>query len=1030
MTMRRWGFAAAALLAALPVSAAKVDSAALSGFRARSIGPAAFGGRIEAIDASAKNPKVIWIGAAGGGVWKSIDGGVSYKPVFDKYSQSIGALAVDQAHPDTVWVGTGEGDTRNSVSVGSGIYRTDDGGDDWKLMGLGDSERIARIAIDPADSNVVFAAVLGRLWSDSAERGVYRTADGGKTWQKLLFVNASTGCSDIAIDPKNPKRIYAAMWDFRRSPDFFRSGGPGSGLWRSLDGGAHWTRLTAGLPSGDLGRIAIGVAPSRPETVYATVESAHTALYRSDDAGDSWKRVNTSFNVGVRPFYFSHLSVDPRNPDRVYKPGFVLTVSEDGGKTFSGGAGFDFGSYHSDTHALWIDPANSDHLMLGTDGGVYVSWDRGGRWLFQRTLPVSQPYRVALDDARPFRVYGGFQDNGCWYGPSGGAGGIGNDAWKNYGFGDGMYTFPDPADPDVLYWEYQGGEIYKYFQRTRETKQIRPYPAPGEATLRFNWESPLVVSPADPHLLLAGAQYLFASTDQGESWKRISGDLTTNDPKLQRQVESGGITPDDSSAENHCTIYAIGASPLDRNLIWAGTDDGNLQVTRDGGGHWQNVVGNVPGLPKGTWVSGIEPSRFDKATVYATFDGHARGDFKTYAYRSRDFGATWEPLATADVAGYAHVLREDPKSASLLYLGTEQGLFLSIDGGREWAEFTGGLPRVPVRDIAIHPRDSDLVLATHGRGFWIVDDVSPLRQLTPEVLAADVAVLEARPTWLRIPEQEQSFKGDGDYVGENPPDAAAIYFWRGKRRLMGDSRIEIADASGKTIATLPGSNRKGINRVMWNPRLKPPKTASGTGLAVGALFGPTAPVGTYTVKVIDGDKTYSGKLVLAADPLLPHTAGDIAARQDALMRLYAMQEDLAFLADSVAAVRDQASERAGKLGRTALGRRAEDLSRRLDALSKTLATSHPPLEGMPADADRQLREWITDLFGAINGFGGKPSAGQLAQIPVLGGRLDAARRDYEKLTGTLPELNRDLAKKSLPPIDAPSRERWEKQQKS
>ncbi|HET7452089.1 MAG TPA: glycosyl hydrolase, partial [Thermoanaerobaculia bacterium] len=596
--------------------------------------------------------------------------------------------------------------------------------------------------------------------------------------------------------------------------------------------------------------------------------------------------------------------------------------------------------------------------------------------------------------------------------------------------GDGMYTFPDPTDPNVLFWEYQGGEIYKYFQKTRETKQIRPYADPGGASLRFNWESPLVVSPADPHLLLAGAQFLFASTDQGESWKRISGDLSTNDPQLQRQVESGGLTPDDSSAENHCSIYTIGPSSLDRGIIWVGTDDGNLQVTRDGGAHWENVVGNVPGLPRGTWVSGVEPSRFDKATVYATFDGHARGDFATYVYRSRDFGRTWTALATPDVSGYAHVVREDPKSASILYLGTEQGLYVSIDGGSAWAEFTGGLPRVPVRDIAIHPRDSDLVLATHGRGFYVIDDISPLRQLTPEVLAADVAVLDARPTWLRIPDQEQSWNGDGDYVGENPPDAAAICFWRGKRRLMGDSRIEIADASGKTIATLPGSNRKGINRVMWNPRLKPPKTASGTGLAVASLFGPTAPVGTYTVRVIDGDKTYTGRLVLAPDPLLPHSRDDIDARQDALMRLFRMQEDLAFLADSVSAVRDQARDRAGKLGKSSLGRKVDDLSHRLDELSKTLATSHPPLEGMPADADRQLREWIDDLFGAINGFGGKPSAGQLAQIPVLDGRLASARRSYETLVAPLPGINRELGGKSLAPIEAPAREQWEKQQKS
>ena len=1026
----RSAFLLLAAAAAAPAAAAKLDSAALSGFRARAIGPAVFGGRIEAIDASVKNPKVIWIGAAGGGVWRSIDGGVTYKPVFDKYSQSIGAVAIDQAHPDTVWVGTGEGDTRNSVSVGTGVYRTDDGGDDWRLMGLPDSERISHIAIDPTDSNVVFVAALGHLWNDNTERGLFRTADGGKSWQKVLYVNPSTGCADVAIDPKNPKRVFAATWDFRRRPDFFRSGGPGSGLWRSLDGGVHWTRITAGLPSGELGRIALGIAPSRPSTVYATIESAKTALYRSDDSGDTWKMINTSFNVGVRPFYFSHLAVDPKNPDRVYKPGFVLTVSEDGGKSFSGGSGFDFGAYHSDTHALWVDPADSDHLMLGTDGGVYVSRDRGGRWLFQRTLPVSQPYRVALDDDRPYHVYGGFQDNGCWYGPVAGAGGIGNDAWKNFGFGDGMYAFPDPKDPDILYWEYQGGEIYKYLKKTRETKQIRPYPTASDKTLRFNWESPLALSPADPKLLLAGAQYLFASTDQGESWRQISGDLTTDDPEMERQVESGGLTPDDSSAENHCTIYVIGASPLDRDLIWAGTDDGNLQVTRDGGAHWQNVVAKIPGLPKGTWVSGVEPSRFEKGTVYATFDDHARGDFATYVYRSTDFGQTWTRLATADVTGYAHVIREDTKVPALLYLGTEDGLFISIDGGKEWAQFSGDLPRVPVRDIALHPRDSDLVLATHGRGFYVVDDVSPLRQLTPEVLAADVTVLESRPTYLRIPEQEQAWNGDGDFVGENPPDAAAIYFYRGKRRLMGESRIEIEDASGKKISTLPGSNRRGINRVMWNPRLKAPKMAAGTGLAVNALFGPTAPIGTYTVKVIDGDQTYSGKLVLAADPRLAHSEDDIRVRQDALMKLYGMQEDLAFLSDSVTTVRDQAEDRAGKSGKSAAERRLSDLAHRLDALQKTLVTTHPPLEGMPADSDRQLREWIDDLFGAINGFGGKPTAGQLAQVPVLGQRLDAARKDFDKLAAALPEINRDLANRKLPPIQAPTREDWEKKQAS
>ena len=1022
------GFAASGAATA-PSTTVRIDAASIAGLHARAIGPAVFGGRIEAIDVSSRNPKLVYVGAAGGGVWKSIDGGVTFKPVFDKYSQSIGAVSIDPAHPDTVWVGTGEGDTRNSVSIGSGLYRTDDGGDDWRQVGLADTERIARVAVDPTDSATVYAAAVGPLWSDSVERGLFKTSDGGKTWRKILYVNVSTGCADVVLDPKNPKILFAAMWDFRRRPDFFRSGGPGSGLYKSSDGGEHWKRLAAGLPEGDLGRIAIAVAPSSPQTVYATIESKKTALYRSDDSGDTWRMINTSFNVGVRPFYFSHLVVDPKNPERVYKPGFMLTSSEDGGKSFSG-AGFNFGSYHSDTHALWIDPANTDHLLLGTDGGVYESRDRGGRWMFVRTLPVSQPYRVALDDARPYNVYGGFQDNGCWYGPSSGPGGIGNDEWKNFGFGDGMYTFPDPTDANVLYWSYQGGELYKFLKRTRETKQIRPYPVKGDKTLRFNWEAPFVVSPADPHLLLAGAQYLFASTDQGESWKQISGDLTTDNPELERQVESGGLTPDDSSAENHCTIYTLAPSPLDTKVIWAGTDDGNLQVTRDGGAHWQNVAARVPGVPKGTWVSGIEASRHDAGTAYATFDNHARGDFATYVYRTADFGQTWVRLATADVTGYAHVLREDPKSASLLFLGTERGLFLSIDGGKEWAQFSGDLPRVPVRDIAIHPRESDLVLATHGRGFYVVDDISVLRQLTPEVLASDVTILASRPTYLRIPFEEQSWNGDGDWVGENPSESAVIVFFRRQRRLLGESRIEIEDASGKKIATLPGSNRKGINRVLWNTRLKPPKTAVGTGLAVGALIGPTVPAGTYTVKVIDGDKTYTGKIALAPDPALPYSEADFRARQEAMMKLYQMQEDLAFLADSVTGVRDQARERAGKLGKAALAGRLQHLSDRLDALHKTLVTTHPPLEGMPADSDRQLREWVTDLFGAINGFGGKPSAGQLAQIPVLGARLDEAKREFDQLVRPLPDVNGELGKKSLAPIQPPAREAWEKQQAS
>ena len=1000
-----------------------LDSAAIAGLRARAIGPAVCGGRIEAIDVAATDPNLVYVGAAGGGVWKSTDAGGTFKPVFDDHTQSIGAVAIDPRRPETVWVGTGETDARNSVSVGSGIYRTENGGEDWERMGLPDSERIARIVVDPADSRTVYVAVAGRLWSDSAERGVYRTTDGGKNWTRVLFVNASTGGADLAVDPKNPKILYAALWDFRRWPYFFRSGGRGSGLYQSLDGGDHWKRLETGLPKGELGRIAVAVAPSRPATVYATIESKKSGLYRSDDAGRTWRLVNASPALGVRPFYFSHLAVDPADPERLYKPGFQLAVSGDGGKTFST-AGTGPSSYHPDVHAIWIDPADSRHLLMGTDGGVYASRDRGARWIFVRTLAVSQPYRVALDDAHPYNVYGGFQDNAFWYGPSRSAGALSGAEWKSYGMNDGFYTFPDPRDPDVVYWESQGGDLHRFFRSTGENQQIRPLPAPGDAPLRFNWEAPVAVSAADPRLLLTGAQVVFASRDRGETWKRISGDLTTDDKEFQRQAESGGVTPEDSAAENYCTISAIAPSPLDPGIIWAGTDDGNVQVTRDGGRRWESVAAGIPALPRGTGVSGIAASREDPATAYVTLDGHARGDFVPYVFRTGDFGRTWTALATSGVSGYAHVIREDPEAPFLLYLGTEDGLFLSIDRGKSWARFTGGLPRVPVRDIAVQARESDLVVATHGRGFYVVDDISVLRRLTPDVVASDLAVLDGRPISVRVGEFMPEWTGDGEFFGENPPDDAVITFYRRERRLLGDSRIEIADAQGRVIATLPGGARRGINRVSWSSRLKPPRMAAAEGMAPGGFSGPTAPVGTYTVRVIDDERQASGTIRLVPDPALTHSDRDRAARQETLTRLFRMQEDLAFLGDSVASVREAVSRNAAGLGASDLGSRLALLGSRLDAFRATLVATRPGILGIAGASDRQLRESIAELFGSINGFGGEPSGGQRDRVAALEGELDRARALFDEIAREVGAVNRELAGRGRNPIEIPTREQW------
>jgi photosystem II stability/assembly factor-like uncharacterized protein len=701
----------------------KIDSETFSGLDARPIGPAVMSGRIAALDVVAEKGRLtVYVGSASGGVWKSVNGGTTFKPVFDKHTQSIGAVTIDPSNAKTIWVGTGESWVRNSVSVGDGIYRSMDGGDNWEHLGLRDTERIARIIVDRKNGNTVYACGTGHLWNANAERGVFKTTDGGKTWQKILYSNEDTGCAMMDADPQDSNTLYAAMWQYRRKPYTFTSGGPASGLFKTTDGGATWKRLTNGLPAGDLGRIAVAVAPTNSKIVYAVVEAKRSALFRSEDAGETWTEMNNSAGIIGRPFYFANMYVDPKDEKRVYKPTTNLSVSDDGGKTFSTIAG----SAHSDFHAMWINPANPEQIYVGTDGGLYSSEDRGSTWRFYGNLPLSQFYHVSYDMRQPYNVYGGLQDNSTWYGPSRAVSGIRNRDWRSVLGGDGFWAFEDPSDPDYIYAEYQGGNLARINRRTLETRTIKPLAAAGEK-LRFNWNAPIHISPTEKSTIYFGSQFLFRSRNQGDSWERISPDLTTNDPAKQRQEESGGLTIDNSDAEAHTTIYTISESPQNAQTIWVGTDDGNLQVTRNGGKNWTNVVTNIKGLPKHTWVSTVEASRFDAATAYATFDGHASGDMNTYVYKTSDYGRTWQPLMTSDLKGYAHVVKEDTVNKDLLFVGTEFGLFISVDGGRQWAQFKGGnMPAVAVRDIAIHPRESDLILATHGRGIWIVDDITPL----------------------------------------------------------------------------------------------------------------------------------------------------------------------------------------------------------------------------------------------------------------------------------------------------------------
>ncbi|HEX9160727.1 MAG TPA: hypothetical protein VF980_03395, partial [Thermoanaerobaculia bacterium] len=1002
----------------------RIDSDTISGLGARNIGSAAMSGRIAAVDAVHEGKRLtIYVGSASGGVWKSTNGGTTYKPVFDKQNvQSIGALAIDRKNPKIVWVGTGESWTRNSVSIGDGIYKTTDGGDTWTNMGLPESERIAKIVIDPADSNTVYACVPGKLWSDSDERGVYRTTDGGKSWTKVLKgANASTGCSMISIDPQNPKTLYAGMWDFRRKGWTFRSGGEdatkpsGSGLFKTTDGGATWQDLSAssvlgprssdrptrsattagsetrgprtedrGLPPKPWGRVAVTVAPSNPNVVYAFIEAAppKNALYRSDDGGKTWQMRDRSQMMIWRAFYFANLIVDPKDENKIYKPGGGLIASNDGGKSFSGISG----GAHGDFHDVWIDPEDTDHLITGDDGGLWYSYDGANRWWKAENLPVSQFYHVSVDNDMPYHVYGGLQDNSSWVGDSQYPGGITNSRWENMYGGDGFWTWVDPSDPQYLYAEAQGGDMGRVNRKTHEIRALKPLPRYKEGKLRFNWNTPIMVSPSGA--VYMGSQFLFRTRDHGQTWDRISPDLTTNDPMKQKQEESGGVVTDNSYAEMHTTIYAIAESPKNRDIVWAGTDDGNVQITRDGGKTWTNVTPNVAGLPKNAWVSTIDAGHFDEGTAYATFDLHTSGDMRPYAYRTTDYGKTWSAVVSpsSNVHGYTHVIREDLANRNLLFLGTEMGLWVSLDGGNQWAQYKGGdLPNVAVRDLVIHPRDNDLVIATHGRGIWIVDDITPLRSLTPENLGKEAFFVQSKPAVQRIDAFAGWVNGDAAFVGPNPPNEAVITYYQRRRHIFGDMKIDVVDADGKVAGTIPSGKRRGLSRVNWGMRLPAPRIPPAATGAGSAAIGPRLLPGTYTVRMTKDQNVYTTPLNIVMDPRVTYSLEDRRAQFALATKLGALLGTMTDAVERINGVRAALDQRAAKLDTgDALVTRLRTASDEADTMRRKIVATK---EGGMITGEERLRENLADLYSSVNGYEGPPTQMQIERTDAIAREL-------------------------------------------
>ena len=905
----------------------------------RSIGPVNMTGRVVDVEGVSGDPNVVWVGAAAGGIWKSTNGGLTFDPVFDDEDvASIGDLGLAPSNPAVVYAGTGEANVRNSVSFGRGVYRTTDGGQSWRFLGLEDTRHISRVIVHPNDPDTVWVGALGHIFGPNEERGVFKSTDGGETWRKVLYLDDRHGVADLDVDINNPNVVIAGLWHFDRKPWTHTSGSEEGGIFRSVDGGETWEKITAGLPK-LMGRTGVKIAPSNSNVVYVIAESNEGVLFRSDDAGKTFKKVSEELNIVSRGLYYTDMRVDPTNENRVFAVSSRLFRSIDGGKNFDQISQ----STHVDYHSLWIDPEDPRRLWQGQDGGVAVSYDGGDTWDVIRNIPIAQFYQIFHDDREPFYYLGGgLQDNGTWYGPSRTRepAGILSDDWRIISFGDAYFTVPHPEQVDLFISEWQGGGIQRTDMRTRQQIDISPQPRRNDGgpvenqEYRFNWNSPIIQSPHDPHKIYFAGNVVFVTEDFGDTWKEISPDLTTNDKEKQGNA-GGPVWFENTAAEWHCTIISFAESPAEAGVLWAGTDDGNLQISRDSGSEWTNVIGNVD-VPANSPVSHVEPSRTAGGTAYLSFDRHMFDDPAPHIFKTTDYGATWRRLKTDfEPASYVWVVREDPKNTDLIYAGTELGLFASYDAGESWQRFhLANFPTAPVHDILIHPRHNDLLLGTHGRAMWVFDDATPLQNWSDEIAEQNAHLFPVRPT-MRFPKRFTRYgMGDKKHKAPNPPDGALITYYlkenldlkenleappkaaedkEKKEEATEEStgegtekvaqkpeeriKIRILNAEGEVIRTLDNDElgkKAGLNRIAWNlaedgPRQRRDDAPRGRrGVFGGPPVGPAVLPGTYTVQMeVDGE-TWETPVEVTMDPHLEVSLADLKAQHTAASKLVEM----------------------------------------------------------------------------------------------------------------------------------------------